>query len=316
MIYTSILLLTVVGAFVLNALYKRTNHYNNQFLDVKKIQNSVKNCEKYDIINLGSNHPKFAFDYSFVPDVKGANWAIGPQTFEYDFAVLRKYRPYLAVNAIVVLPICLKNFFLYRQDERVTHAKYYTFLPKEDILKYSVIEKLKLIDYPLLFNPQLLKRIIKDTKKDNRLTLLSNPMTTEEQLKKDADFWIRCWDREFKNSSTAFEISDKNKFDIAMNIRILQNTIAYCVNEGLRPVICLIPVSSYLGDKFSEDYLQEHLYRYINQANNIDVPVFDYLHDERLTDSRLYINSFFFNAEGRKKFTELFINDLRQNKLI
>lgn len=308
--------MTVVGAFVLNDLYKRTNHYNNQFLDVKKIQNSVKNCEKYDIINLGSNHPKFAFDYSVVPDVKGANWAIGPQTFEYDFAVLRKYRPYLADNAIVVLPICLKNFFLYRQDKRATHAKYYTFLPKEDIVKYSHKEKAKLIDYPLLFNPSLLKKLIRDVKKDNRLSLTSNPMAIEEQLQKDADFWIKCWDREFNISSTAFEISDKNKADIAMNIRILQNTIAYCVNEGLRPVICLIPVSNYLGSKFSDDYLQEHLYKYIHQANNIDVPFFDYLHDERLTDSRLYINSFFFNTEGRKQFTNIFIQDLKERKLI
>lgn len=315
MIYIAIILLAVVGVFVLNAWYKCTNHYNNQFLDVKKIQYSVKNGEKYEIVNLGSNHPKFAFDYSVVPDVKGANWAIGPQTFEYDFAVLRKYRHHLADNAIVVLPVCLKNFFLYRQSKRATHAKYYTFLPKESIVKYSQKEKVKLIDFPLLFNPRLLKKLICDAKKDNRLSLTSNP-TTEEQLKKDADFWIKCWDRDFGVSSTAFEILDRNKSDIAMNIRILQNTIAYCVNEGLRPIICLIPVSNYLGSKFSDEYLQEHLYKYINQANSIEVPFFDYLHDERLTDSRLYINSFFFNAEGRKQFTNIFIHDLKERNLI
>lgn len=316
MVYTTLIISAVVGAFVLNALYKRTNHYNNQLLDVKKIQNSVKNGENYDIVNLGSNHPKFAFDFSVAPDVKGANWAIGPQTFEYDFSVLRKYRPYLADNAIVVLPICLKNFFLYRQKKRATHAKYYTFLPGEDIVNYSYKEKVKLIDFPLLFNPKLLKKLIRDIKMDNRLSITSNPMMTEDQLKKDADFWIKCWDREFCISSTAFEISDKNKDDIAMNIRILQNTIAYCVNEGLRPVICLIPVSNYLGSKFSDDYLQEHLYKYIHRANNIDVPFFDYLHDERLTDSRLYINSFFFNAEGRKQFTNIFVQDLKEHNLI
>lgn len=315
MIYFAIILILVVGAFILNVFYKRTNHYNNQFLDVRKIQNSVKNVKKYDIVNLGSNHPKFAFDYSVIPDVRGTNWAIGPQTFEYDFAVLRRFRPSLADNAIVLLPICLKNFFLYRQEKRSIHAKYYTFLPKEDIVNYSFFEKIRLVVFPLLFNPKLLKYIFKDVKTDNRMALNYNPMT-REKLQEDANFWINCWDRDFGVSSTSFNITDKNKSDITKNICILQNTISYCVKEGLRPVICLIPVSNYLANKFSDDYLQKHLYNYINQVLNKDVPFFDYLNDKRFTDSKLYFNSFFFNLEGRKMFTKIFFNDLKESKLI
>ncbi|MER8322379.1 hypothetical protein ABS243_19575, partial [Acinetobacter baumannii] len=58
------------------------------------------------VVNLGSNHPKFGFDYS-ESGVKGLNCAVGPQTFEYDFAILRKIIPYLAPGAFVIIPVCL-----------------------------------------------------------------------------------------------------------------------------------------------------------------------------------------------------------------
>ena len=79
----------LVGSIALNALYKSTNAFQNQFIDITKFQN-LKDEDRFDIVNLGSNLPKFAFDYSET-GVKGMNWAVGPQTFMYDFVVLKKY---------------------------------------------------------------------------------------------------------------------------------------------------------------------------------------------------------------------------------
>ena len=59
-----IILVVLITPFVLNYLYKRTNHYSNQYMDVLKFKNRSEDGEKLQIVNVGSNHPKFGFDYT------------------------------------------------------------------------------------------------------------------------------------------------------------------------------------------------------------------------------------------------------------
>ena len=96
------------------------------------------------VVNLGSNHPKFGYDFSET-GFKAMNCAVGPLTFENDFAILRKIIPNLSSCARVIIPICLLKLFLYRQKSRSVHAKYYTFLSHEDIVGYSKAEQIRLI---------------------------------------------------------------------------------------------------------------------------------------------------------------------------
>ena len=110
MIYLVLIIVLLSVALGLNYLYKCTNHFNNQFIDVRKYWHKDGIANNLQIVNVGSNHPKFGFDYTDT-GVRGANLAIGPQTFEYDYAVLRKNTSHLAKNATVVFPICLQNFF-------------------------------------------------------------------------------------------------------------------------------------------------------------------------------------------------------------
>ncbi len=309
MFYLSFILLIVI-VLILNKLYTHSNHYKNQFLDVKKIHDSVTKDCTYQIVNLGSNHPKFAFDYSCIPGLCGANWAVGPQTFEYDFAILKKFRCHLADNAIVILPICLKSFFLFRQSNRTFHARYYKLLPQEYIINYSFLERLKFVDFPLIFNPRLISKIIIDTKKDERLSINYNPMQSDTKLNEDANYWITNWDKQFGVDSVSLDIKEKNKNDIYKNILVLRSIIDYCISEGLRPVLCLIPVTHNMLDRFTSNYLEEHLFRYIRDSNVHNIPFLNYLFDETLMDKKMYFNSFFFNKKGRTIFTKRFIDDL------
>lgn len=87
------------------------------------------------------------------------------------------------------------KIFLYRHPFG-DHLKYYGILPEDDIVGYSKKTKLTHIDYPLLFHPKKLKRLIKDVPTaSDRLLINNNPMN-EKQLKADADFWINCWNRD------------------------------------------------------------------------------------------------------------------------
>lgn len=315
MIILIIILFLIVCAFLLNALYKRTNAYRNQFVDVRKFSEKGGVGNNLEIINLGSNHPKFGFDYTGL-DVKGENWAVGPQTLEYDFSILRNNISHLASGAVVVIPICLLKMLLFRQEGRTVHTKYYSFLPPEDIVGYSKFEKFHRYDFPLLFHPRNMCSLIRDIKKDERLLLDENPLKTEEALNKDADHWIDIWNKEFDIKLPSPTLSADNKSDIQKNIQILKEMIEYCLSKGLKPVIAILPVTENLYSRFTPEFIERHILAYIAEANEVKVPIKNYLTDERFTDPSLYINSFFFNTNGRKMFTKQFIEDLRAQSIL
>lgn len=312
-----ILALIIAGIallFIANVMYKHTNHFNNQFVDVRKYWDMALFPKNLQVVNLGSNHPKFGFDYSET-GINAMNCAVGPQTFEYDFAILRKITPNLAIGARVLIPVCLLNFFLYRQKTRSIHVKYYTFLAKDDIVDYNKMEQIKLLKFPLIFNPRLLRYVLRDVKKDTRLELTENPMKDAETLRKDADRWIDCWNQEFDITLPTPILSEENKNEIQQNIRILHEMLEYCKMHNFKPIITILPVTDYLSSRFTDEFIQEHILRYINAANTVKAPVLNYLNDKRFTASELYINSFFMNKNGRKKFTEEIINRiLNRNK--
>lgn len=61
MIYIFLLLALFIFVWLINKLFKNTNYYKNKFIDTHKFKDIPRNL---DIVNLGSNQPKFAFDYS------------------------------------------------------------------------------------------------------------------------------------------------------------------------------------------------------------------------------------------------------------
>lgn len=313
-ILISLFCVAVLLAFVLNALYKHTNSYQNIFADTGKFKNDALIPTNLQLVNLGSNHPKFGFDYDGL-DVKAMNWAVGPQSLEYDFAILRKECHHLADKAVVLIPICVLKFFLYRHPFN-EHLKYYGILPKEDIANYSDRAKFRNIAFPLWFHPMNLKRLIKDVPNKNAQLLWNKNPMNDAQLKADANFWINCWNREFDIDIDHLVLSDRNKKDIQFNINLLHKMIQFCLDRNLQPVVCVLPVSSYLGEKFSDSFLEEQILAYINQANTQNCPVFNYLKDKRFTDSSLYINSFFFNLRGRKMFTKAMVEELRDKNIL
>lgn len=305
--------IVLVSLGILNALYKRTNAFQNQFSDITKFQ-SLNDDDRFDIVNLGSNHPKFAFDYS-ESGVKGMNWAIGPQTFMYDFAILKKYKKHLSPGAKVVIPVCPLKFFLF-DTQRNNLVKYYRIFSKHEMPNYDIKQKLSEYMLPVFRYPVRVKRIIRDVRADNRLLLKENPLN-KEQIAKDATVWIEgCWNPEFNidiaNMST---LSKANQQSIGRNIRILTTMIQYCIDNGFQPVLTVLPVTKELSSKFPEEFIQQHILRYINESNKLGIPVLDYLKDERFDSPDLYINSFFMNAAGRKYFTKIFVNELNNKEM-
>ena len=304
-----IFIVIIIGLIILNALYKRTNAFQNQFIDITKFQ-SLKDEDCFDIVNLGSNHPKFAFDYSEA-GVKGMNWAVGPQTFMYDFAILKKYKKHLNAGAKVIIPVCPLKFFLL-DTQRNNLVKYYRVFSKHEMPNYDIKQKISEYTLPVFRYPARVKRIIRDVGTDNKLSLTKNPMN-KEQIAKDATFWIEgCWNPEFNiDVANMTSLSKTNQKSIEGNIRILSEMIQYCLDNNLQPILTILPVTKELSSKFPENFIQQNILRYINESNKHGIPVLNYLKDERFDNPDLYINSFFMNAAGRKYFTKIFINEMK-----
>jgi hypothetical protein len=293
---------------MINYLYKKTNFYKNQFIDAEKFLGEIPH--NLEIVNLGSNQPKFAFDYSET-GLSGMNWSLGPQSFEYDSRVLKKFHSFLREEAFVIIPVCPLKFFLYRYIYNSINYKYYKFLDTDMINNYSVRTRKLYIDYPVFTAKRNLIRIIKDVPKDNRLEIEQNPMA-EKELEADAKKWVNGWLKQF--SLDSFEnifLSEENKDNINRNVTILNDMIDFCLERNYRPIIMLLPVTKELSRLFPQSFIDEQIVGNIEKANTQNIPVLNYLKDVRFISPDLYFNSFFLNKNGREIFTKAVINELK-----
>ena len=320
----SLMFLGPVLLLILNRLFIHTNYYKNSLINVEKF---TSNNEKsaiipyhLDIVNLGSSQPKFAFDYSKA-SIKGMNWAIAPQTLDYDFRVFMKYHCYLKKEGVVLIPICPFKMFVYtmptifESSSQSNNYKYYSFLPPYLIRNYSKWTSFLLRRLPILTEKKNIIRFLKDVPRDNRLELDCNSMSDQE-LRKDAEKWIHSWEREFNIKMENLNLSEYNKECIENNIKILNRLLHFCIDNQYKPVLMLLPVTGYLGEKFSLSFRKKHIEAYLERANDLDIPLLNYFNDKRFTSSDLYINSFFLNRMGRLLFTEVVLSELKSRSIL
>jgi hypothetical protein len=298
---------------LLNCLYKRTNFYKGQFTDAEKFL-TLKQGQKFNIVNFGSNQPLFAFDYTRT-ELKGMNWAVSPSSFEYDFKILKQYHHHLKENAFVIIPVCPFNFFvMYGHKEKFENYKYYGFLKPGVIHNYPPWVRLTYRPCPVLSAGKTLIKIFLKSQdpagQHSKLKLEINPMEDAE-IERDAVEMIHRWLAAFSLSRIDdIKLSSVNKKHIEKNIEILNAMLAFCFDNGYKPVIMLLPVTNELYRLLPSSFIDEYVMNPINRANTRNASVLNYLHDKRFVPHKLYINSWWFNAEGRKFFTNTIIQEL------
>lgn len=315
MIYCGILIFVIavlVILLVLNCIYKHTNAYRNQFIDIDKFSHTESLADKsIDVVVLGSNAPKYAFDFSGIKDRVCENWAIGPETFEYDFVILKKFSRKLKKGAYIIWPVCPGKFFLDKYKNDSVFVKYYKLLESVEFPDYDKLRYKKDFKYPLIFHPKRLKYIIKDIVPDRKLDLEYNPMNMKE-IENDAYWWIHsCWNPEFNiDVENMGPLSETNKRAVDYNISILKDAIDFCQSSGFHIVFAYLPLTNQLGKYFSDEYVKTYMTHYVMKAvNGNDIPLIDYMRDSRFQNTDYYVNSFFMNRTGARKFTEIFMEE-------
>lgn len=276
-----------------------------------------------EVVNLGSNSAFYGFDYSNLP-VKAANWAMRPQSFPQDLAILKTYCSYLRPRAIILIALgpyssCFKNY------KDIELEKYYTILHpgvfenfsmekceaayriKNNPYRYAMRQML--LNGFKLFVGRLLRRRVP-------AELLDKQPMNVMQLEADSKQWIDGWKKQFDITDMDASQPDHIVEGRKKRIVVLEEMITFCKEREFQPVIVLPPVTDYLSSKFSEKFRNNYIYSFLEEAGVLDILFLNYLDDKRFKDPALYFNSFFLNRTGAGLFTKVVLEDIKKKQLI
>lgn len=306
-------MIIVLLAFLLlvNYLYRTIILRDTQ---ESQIARASQNRNAYEVVSFGSSYARYAFDFSDTT-LKGYNLGLMPQFLYYTDKMIRDYRSCYKGNALII--IVLPNLVFGCVGKGKYGADRYAKLLSKKMQgnEYSLKKHLFIKVFPLL-KPSLnnFKRCIKTTLNyknfESDYNVQLNTLT-EIQVKEQAILRCNDWIKEFRLKDTkSDEIDDSLNEEFEKSRNILSSMIWYCLDEGLRPVLVVTPVSKQMKEELSDKFLEKVLYNNIRIANKANVPFLDYMTDERFSDYINYNNnSDFLNAKARKVFSQIVIDD-------
>ena len=291
----------------LNGAIRRTHWFNDElFPDCRKFWNY--NTFNTDVINLGSTSGYYAFDYEGLP-IKGGNFALRHNPLSGDQAILKNYFGYLnPKGSHVIIPLCVFSSLAGSYD--FMEDRFYTLIYPSSISHFSyrrqhqikAIAASPIRRFPLWSFYTELRAQLRGT---------GHSTLTEEQMKADAERWIKGWKHEFALSDFSQPLSLFNKDGVNDAAEILNDIISFCKERNIKPVIMIPPMYHTLAEKFDEKARQLFVYDLIEKIEDKTVPFHNYMDDSRFSrDSSLFMNSFFLNKKGAKKFTRIALTDI------
>ena len=288
-----------------NKVVRHTNWYEEYWNGVQKFW--YLNRFNFDVVNLGSNSGKYAFNYEKL-DIAGMNWAVGPQSLVHDFNILKNYFSYLRSGATVFISLCPFSSLVSQYDKN-TNLKYYTFLHPATILNFDEKERiraLKIKESPIKEIPWL---CIKRTLKEGIKYVIHKPLPKCD-MEKSATKFIDSWKRQFGIVNLDAPLSRQHNKDLENRSLALRDMIEFCLERDLKPVLVIPPVHPALSKRFTKKCRENYIYSFVRRANEYNVPFLNYMDDERFHDDRYFSNSFFMSDKGAKKFTQTVLKEI------
>lgn len=274
----------------------------------KRAEKALKNVPvNLNVINTGSTAGKKNFDYSYW-HVRGYNFGSQPQILYYDFETLKHYAGNISDNAKVFISIeefkLLVNY--YPEDE--ANYKYYFYLDRKQIYRFSDKKKEILEKAPGLLYIRLLKQEIKSYIKFVLRKFfhdLDKNMEFDRSIENDKKFalaYLKNWSHEFGWDKNHYKLTAVQKMDIKINTERLVNMLRFCHEHGWKPYIVVMPFSPNLRKLLPENILEQCLWKPLNKIQNMGYKVINLYYDEDFADPYLYRNALVFNEMGKRKF--------------
>ena len=288
--------------WICNKKYKNSNYFLNDYNKIKKFVDGVP--ENLEIVNTGSNHAYYGFNYG---SRKCFNFASGAQSLNYDYKILKQYSNNLngGCKVLIVLAPLSFGFVDYKNDS--SNSRYYFFMDKDKILNYSRLKNFLYVDMPILRSWKNFIRIFLRKKE------IKSIINTPDNAEKEALLRINGWKKQFNLKNLLDKKSASYLKDEFENVKtILLDMIEFSLEHNWCPIIVIPPASVFLRKKISDEFMKEVLYDNIRFLKDKQIPILDYWKDDRLNDYKLYINSDFLNEKGSKLFTEIVLEDIKK----
>lgn len=287
-----------------NKLVVSSTWYNEDFwggsLKFKKQQFNT------EVVNLGSGVALHAFNYSQLP-IKGANWALAPQSLAHDFSILRNYFSYLKEGAVVFITICPFSCLIATYGKE-HNFKYYPILHPATIKNFDDNERTKA--YLIYQNPfkEIPYYCVKRTIKEYLCKIVSlfwkkNKVNYEDSAKAV----VRSWKRQFSIDDFKEPLSNHHIVEQKERKLLLNEMITFCKIRGLRPIITIPPVHPELRKLLPQTFRDNYIGKFLD---NIDAPIYDYLDDCDFNDDILFESALLLNKRGSLLFTKSLIKKL------
>lgn len=295
---------------ILKKIFLKINAFSRKMYWINNIV--FPDCQKFwnlstfdlRIVNLGSTSANHAFAYNGLA-MSASNWAISPQSFIGDYAILSNYCSYLSSDAVVVISICPFSFLGGGYDD--LPDKYYTIvrpisIPNASLRRRDMIMHIK--NFPLLHVPAIeLFGRLRELKKFFKYN--------KQSLEEDAEYRVKSWKKEFSIYNLHDELSLLNIDRFEDSTLALADLLTFCLDHGFKPVIVVPPISRSLRKYIDKQFQEKYINTFVEKSNTVGTTFLNYVDNSQFDDDSLFENSFILNKNGAKQFTRLFLNDLK-----
>lgn len=312
--YVSGSMVATLAGFIVYYFYRRSPAYKNYFHFINKMQAVPDNLQ---LINLGTTAAYYAFDYGNL-NVRAMNMATYTQTFQYDLKILKKYEEKLGKNAVVLISI---EYFVFLCPKvpswrKEVYNQFLNLLESEGKTFKETFHIFFIRNFPFLFRNyhQSILNMIKMEEKYGK----SNNFTIYEQNRIINQKLNALWGGAGISKEDLFsnKLTPEVKKKIADSKNHLGEMIDFCISKDWNPVFVILPYSFEMNKRFSKQLLDEICYNNLNEFVKKGVSVLDYSHNERLASSKLYMDMEYLNLEGRRRFTNIVMQDLKKTKIL
>ncbi|MDO5340832.1 MAG: hypothetical protein Q4F69_00030 [Bacteroidia bacterium] len=295
---------------IINTRVKRTAWYHSLWNGADKFWKNPP--FDLDVVNLGSGGALHAFNYDGLP-IKGANWALWPQSLVHDFNILKNYFSFIKPGGTVVITACPFGFLKNPNYNVASNLKYYTFLHPATILDFDENERMKALllrDNPFSVKP---KRCLKELYKyycDKYLEKKEVSADSRIDFAQNARNMVDAWKKQFGINDLGAPLSEKHQLEYNSRQQTLLDIVRFCKERDLKPVVVYPPIHQELRNIFPE-YFVNITKSFMGGGNSQIVEFYDYSDYPAISDDKYFKTSYFLNELGAKKFTEILLKDLK-----
>lgn len=287
----------IIGVVILlfmpvNKFVKDSYDYNidHEILAFKKHPYPV------DIINLGASHSMYG--YYFKPTgLSHLDLALPSQTIQYDFKLLKEYGKHLKQGGVVLVSISQMTF---ANSEAKNIGNYYKVLDRSEIEPFHLIDYYSYLYLPGTNTGSLTSAVagkLKNLRWDSHQPWANNGKNYSG--------------RKYEKIEDQYREAEENN-NIATNVKQLKEIVDFCNAKGYQVVLTIEPVHQSYLDYFDEEIMNKLVFQHL-EALHLDVPLLNYMNDQRFSDKKEYfIDPDHLNKEGRKKYSWIVYEELKK----